>query len=107
MAEEKSTLGKIFTDWQVIIVLVLVVLSILSIYALPPALDKGVGGNLQLGLDLVGGSWIQLSFQSEVIGYDSDLPQSEFITQLSEKLDAEVIAVTDSSVEIRKYYTRD
>lgn len=107
MAEEKSTIAKIFTDWQVLIVLVLVVLSILSIYVLPPAFDKGVGGNLQLGLDLVGGSWIQLSFQSEVIGYESAMSQAEFVSQLSEKIDAEVIPVTPSSVEIRKYYTEN
>ncbi|WP_421908002.1 preprotein translocase subunit SecD [Methanolacinia petrolearia] len=107
MAEEKSTLAKIFTDWQVLIVLVLVILSVLSIYALPPALDKGISGNLQLGLDLVGGSWIQLSFKSEVIGYESDMSQSDFITQLSGKLDADVIPVTSSSVEIREYYTKE
>jgi len=107
MAEEKGTLGKIFSDWQVLIVLVLVILSFLSIYALPPALDKGIGGNVQLGLDLVGGSWIQLSFQSEVITYQSDMSQSGFISELSGKLDAEVIPVSQNSVEIRKYFSKD
>ncbi len=107
MAEEKSTLAKIFSDWQVLIVLLLVVLSVLSIYALPPALDKGIGGNVQLGLDLVGGSWIQLSFRSEVISYETEMTQSEFIQELSARIDAEVIPVKSNSVEIRKYYTRD
>lgn len=107
MAEEKSTIKKIFSDWQVLVVIALVVIALLSIYALPPALDNGVSGNLQLGLDLVGGSWVQLSFQSEVISYESDMSQSDFISQLSEKLDADVIAVTSNSVEIRKYFTKE
>lgn len=107
MAEEKGVIAKVFTDWQVIIVLALVVFSIFSIYLLPPAFDRGIDGNLQLGLDLEGGSWIQLSFLSEVVSYESDLPQAEFISQLSEKLDAEVVPVSSNSVEIRKYYTEN
>ncbi|MBN1431959.1 MAG: preprotein translocase subunit SecD [Methanomicrobiaceae archaeon] len=106
MAEEKGTLARVFTDWQVIVVLALVIFSVLSIYVLPPAFNKGAEGNLQLGLDLEGGSWIQLSFQSEVVSFDSDMSSEEFAVKLSGKIDAEVVPVSDNVVEIRKYYEK-
>ncbi|WOF16063.1 preprotein translocase subunit SecD [Methanoplanus sp. FWC-SCC4] len=107
MADEDSTISKILTDWRVIIMLFLVIFSIASIYLIPPNFDKGLEGNLQLGLDLEGGSWIQLSFQSEIVRYSSDMPQAQFVDQLSKKIDAEVIPVTADKIEIRKYYSEE
>ncbi|MBN2734785.1 MAG: preprotein translocase subunit SecD [Methanomicrobiaceae archaeon] len=107
MSDEESTLKKIFSDWRVIIMTLLIIFSVLSIYALPPAFDKGIEGNLQLGLDLSGGSWIQLSFQSEVVRFSSDMTASEFSEALSKKIDAEVLPLSEDQIEIRKYYSED
>ena len=107
MADEESTLKKIFSDWRVLVMSALIIFSILSLYVLPPAFDKGVEGNLQLGLDLQGGSWIQLSFQSEVVRVSSDMPVSDFADALSKKIDAEVLVVSEDQVEIRKYYSEE
>ena len=104
MSDEESTFKKIFTDWRVLIMVAMVVFSLLSIYVLPPAFDK-IEGNLQLGLDLEGGSWVQLSFQSEVVRFDSELSAYELSEELSKKIDAEVIVVSEDQIEVRKYYT--
>ena len=107
MSDEESTFKKIFSDWRVLIMTALVIFSVLSIYVLPPAFDKGVEGNLQLGLDLQGGSWIQLSFQSEVVRFTSSMSASEFSEALSDKIDADVLVISDDQIEIRKYYSQE
>lgn len=107
MSDEDSTLKKIFTDWRILIMVGLIIFSILSIYALPPAVNKGIEGNLQLGLDLQGGSWIQLSFQSEVVRFSSDKSAYDLSEELSKRIDAEVIVLSDDQLEIRKYYPED
>jgi len=104
---EDSTLRKILSDWRVLVMIVLVIASIFSIYLLPPAVDKGMTGNLQLGLDLEGGAWIQLSFQSEVVRFTTDRPVNDFIEDLQSELNAEISLVDKDQLEIRKLFTRE
>ncbi|MBP2132802.1 preprotein translocase subunit SecD [Methanomicrobium sp. W14] len=108
MSDEESTFKKIFKDWRVMVMMALIIFSLLSIYVIPPAFDKGIEGNLQLGLDLQGGSWIQISFQSEVARFSSDnMSASEVAEALSNEIGADVIVVSNDQVEIRKYYTEE
>jgi preprotein translocase subunit SecD len=94
----------ILTDWRVAILIALVVLSVIAIY--PHFEDGHLVSNLQYGLDLQQGSWIQLEFKGEVVGYTTDKTIDEFVKDLSTKLDTEVIAVDPTHLEIRKYYSQ-
>lgn len=87
-------------DYRVAIYLVLLIASILIIFPHPG--PSGLETNLQFGLDLDGGSWIQLEFQSAIATFKSDLTVDEFVTQLRTKLDAEVFLVDENTVEVRK-----
>ena len=95
----------LLTDWRVATLIILVVLSIIAIY--PHIDDQGhLTTNLQYGLDLQQGAWLQLEFQAEVVGFTNDVPLDEFITKLTQELDAEVVRVDANHLEIRKYYSQ-
>jgi preprotein translocase subunit SecD len=98
-------LKKLITDWRVATLLILIVLSIISVY---PHFDQDghFTSNLQYGLDLQQGAWLQLEFRAEVVGFTTDRPLEEFITDLSKNLDAEVLLVDPNHLEIRKYYSQ-
>lgn len=92
-------------DWRIATLIILIVLSVIAIY--PHFDDQGhLASNLQYGLDLQQGSWIQLELKSEVVGYTTDRPLSDFLTNLSESLDTEVEQVDATHLEIRKAYTQ-
>jgi preprotein translocase subunit SecD len=95
----------IVTDWRVATLIILVVLSVFAIF---PHFDSNgnLATNLQYGLDLQQGSWIQLEFNAEVVGFTTDKQIDEFITELSKNLDTEVILVDSTHLEIRKYYSQ-
>jgi preprotein translocase subunit SecD len=97
----------IFRDWRVILMIALVIFSLVSIYFVPPSPEKGVTGNLQLGLDLEGGAWLQLAFKAEIVGFETDRPVDDLISDLRDQLDAEVYLVDDGKLEIRKSFTRE
>jgi preprotein translocase subunit SecD len=102
----KKELMALLTDWRVATLIILVVLSVIAIY--PHFDDEGnFTTNLQYGLDLQQGAWIQLEFQAEVVGFTTDRPLEEFITDLSKNLNAEVVQVDSNHLEIRKYYSQD
>ncbi|MDN7024412.1 preprotein translocase subunit SecD [Methanoculleus sp. FWC-SCC1] len=102
----RDTLKKLVTDWQVALVLVLVAASLIGIYLAPPAFQNGIEGNLQFGLDLEGGSWLQLEFQSAIVGFTTDRPMNEVIPELEQQLDTQVLLIDENTVEIQKLYTR-
>ncbi len=102
-----STLRAVFSDWRVVLMTILVAFSLISIYFVPLSFNQGVTGNLQLGLDLEGGAWIQLGFNSEVVRFDTDRDASSFAADLGGRLDAEVLLVDEDRLEIRKYYTQE
>jgi len=102
----KKELMALLTDWRVATLIILVVLSVIAIY--PHFDDEGnLTSNLQYGLDLQQGAWIQLEFQAEVVGFTTDRPLEEFITDVSKNLNAEVVQVDSNHLEIRKYYSQD
>ena len=102
-------LKALVTDWRVATLLILIVLSVIAIY--PHIDDQGhLASNLQYGLDLQQGSWLQLEFRAEVVGFTTDQPVDAFVTNLSKKLDTEVVVVESTNpnhLEIRKYYSQE
>jgi len=96
----------IVSDWRVAILIVLIILSLVAIY--PHFDEKGnLATNLQYGLDLQQGAWIQLEMRAEVVGFTTDGSVSDLITALSTSLDADVELVDATHLEIRKYYSRE
>ena len=97
-----AELKALVSDWRVATLIILILLSVVAIF---PHIDQqgNIASNLQYGLDLQQGSWLQLEFRAEVVGFTTDRPLEEFITDLSEKLDTEVILVDPTHLEIRKY----
>ena len=103
---KQDKIKAIFTDWRVLALIILLALSVVAIYHHFD--DNGnLTTNLQYGLDLQQGAWLQLEFQSEVVGYSTTEPVDTFVTNLSKSLDAEVDAIDTSHLEIRKYYTKE
>ena len=80
---------RLLTDWRIATLIILIVLSVIAIY---PHFDQdgNLATNLQYGLDLQQGSWIQLELKGEVVGFTTDRPVNDFITNLSQSLDTEV-----------------
>ncbi len=102
----RTELLNLVKDWRVALLIILVVFGIVSI---GPHFDENgqLTTNLQFGLDLQGGAWLQLEFKSVVAGFQTDKPVSQFIGDLSNMTDAEVIQITDNKLEIRKLYTQN
>jgi preprotein translocase subunit SecD len=102
----QKELKALVSDWRVATLLILVLLSVVAIY--PHFDEKGnIATNLQYGLDLQHGAWIQLEMKSEVVGFTTDQPMDDFITNLSKASDAEVVLIDGSHLEIRKSYTQE
>lgn len=97
---DKDAFVEMIKDYRVAIYLVLLIASIIVIFPHPG--PSGVETNLQFGLDLDGGSWIQLEFQSAVVTFKSDMSVEQFVTDLKTKLNAEVSLVDENTLEIRK-----
>lgn len=101
----QKELKALVTDWRVAALIILVILSIIAIY--PHFDEKGqMATNLQYGLDLQQGAWIQLEFKGEVVGFTTDEPVDSFISNLSKQADAEVVQIDATHLEIRKTYTQ-
>jgi preprotein translocase subunit SecD len=101
-------LKALLKDWRVAMLIILVAASVAAIYFYPSFNpQKGVEGNIQFGLDLQQGAWLQLEFRAEVIGFTTDRPLDEFVTDLSKKLDTEVQVIDENHLEVRKYYTQE
>ena len=103
---KEARIKDIIKDWRVLTLVILLVLSVIVIY---PHFDENgnLATNLQYGLDLQQGAWLQLEFKAEVVGFTTDLSQQEFITALSKNLDTEVLLIDPYHVEIRKPYTQE
>jgi preprotein translocase subunit SecD len=90
-----------------LIIAVLVALVLIYVYPAPPA-DAGIDGNLRYGLDLVGGSWLQLKLEGTVAGIDAPINESEVARFLEQELNAEVYKGEDLTVyEIRKSVSKE
>lgn len=102
----RETIITLVKDWRVALVLLLVVGSLIGIYLAPPSPEKGLEGNLQFGLDLQGGSWLQMEFQSVIVAYSTDKPVGDLIENLQTSLETDVIQVDENHLEIRKTVSR-
>ena len=99
----KDEIIALVKDWRVALLIILVVASLIAIY---PHFENGeFKTNLQYGLDLQKGAWLQLEFKSEVVGYQTDKPVTEFIAALKNQTDAEIFLAGDK-LEIRKLYSQ-
>ncbi|MDD1683885.1 MAG: preprotein translocase subunit SecD [Methanoregula sp.] len=98
-------LKALVSDWRVAILIILILISVIAIY---PHIDENgnLATNLQYGLDLQHGSWIQLEFKGEVVGFTTDEPVDTFIANLSKQTGTEVIQIDETHLEIRKSYTQ-
>jgi len=102
----QKELKALASDWSVATLIILLLVSVIAIY--PHVDDKGnIATNLQYGLDLQHGAWIQLESKGEVVGFTTDRPMDDFLTNLSKAADAEVILIDESHLEIRKSYTQE
>jgi preprotein translocase subunit SecD len=100
----REGLKEIVRDWRVLILIILLVLSVAAIY---PHFENGKFTTaLQFGLDLQGGSWLQMSFASEVVGFTSQRSANDLAGALNKRLEAEVSQVGPGQLEIRKLFTR-
>lgn len=98
----------LLSDWRVAMLIILIAGSLVAIYFYPSFNpQKGVEGNLQFGLDLQQGAWLQLEFRAEVVGFTTDRPLEDFVSELSKKLDTEVQVVDENHLEIRKFYNQE
>ena len=104
--EERGLLG----DIRIIALILLVIAALVAIYVYPPPpADAGINGNLKYGLDLVGGSWLQLKLEGTLVGINASVNESTVATYLEKELDTEVnYYKTDreSVYEIRKSVTK-
>lgn len=97
---KSETIINLIKDWRVALLVVLVIGSLAGIYLVPLNLEKGLEGNLQLGLDLEGGSWLQMEFQAVVVGYSTDKPIEDLVENLQTRLEADVIQIDADHLEI-------
>jgi len=103
--EKPVTWRELLKDWRVALMLILVFLSVIAIY---PHIENGkLTTRLQFGLDLQGGSWIQMGFGAEVVGYETTGTTEDLVYALRERLDTQVYDLGNGKIEIQKYYTRD
>ena len=87
----KEGLKEIVRDWRVLILIGLLVFSVAAIY---PHFENGKFTTaLQFGLDLQGGSWLQMSFAAEVVGYTSQRTAEDLAGALNKRLGAEVTPI--------------
>jgi preprotein translocase subunit SecD len=97
---------RLWNDIRVIALILLVFAALVAIYVYPqPPPDAGINGNLKYGLDLVGGSWLQLELEGILVGINASVNESTVATFLEKELDTEVnYYETDTGViyEIRK-----
>jgi len=101
----QKDLKGLVSDWRVAALIILLLLSVVAIY---PHFDENgnITTNLQYGLDLQHGAWIQLEFKGEVVGFTTDEPVDTFVANLSKAADAEVVQIDETHLEIRKSYTQ-
>ncbi|MDU9375661.1 Protein translocase subunit SecD [Methanocorpusculaceae archaeon Sp1] len=107
MSEKKSS-GWLSTikDVRVLLVIILVIISLIAIFV--PFGDRGDAmTNLQFGLDLDGGSWIQLEFQAEVVTIGSGADVNTVAEKMGAELDCTVIPIDQYHLEVQKKATEE
>ena len=103
--KEYSGWSAVIRDPRVILVLVLVALSLAAIFI--PFGDREGFTNLQFGLDLDGGSWIQLEFDSEVVTIGEGADVTSVAESVAKTLDCTVVPISLTKIEVQKSATVD
>jgi len=103
--KEYHGFAAVIRDWRVILALVLVIASLCAIFI--PFSSHYNGTNLQYGLDLEGGSWIQLEFQADVVTIESTDDVYKIADAVSKKLDCTVNVISKNQLEIDKKFSED
>jgi preprotein translocase subunit SecD len=105
MSEEKtSRLFATIKDWRVMLVIILVIIALAAIIV--PMGDRGDSiTNLKFGLDLDGGSWIQLEFQAEVVTIDNNADINTIAERMGDYLDCTIVPIDQCHLEIQKKAT--
>ncbi|UYZ39479.1 MAG: preprotein translocase subunit SecD [Candidatus Methanospirare jalkutatii] len=116
-ASERRREGDILAllkDWRILLFLACVFAALLAIYVPSPlgsGFKNGLSGNLKYGLDLVGGSSLQVKLQGVLVKIDAEMNESELQEFLRNRTEAEVIPVNYSGeigvFEIRKNITKE
>ena len=106
--------GALLKDWRILLFLACVFAALLAIYVPSPlgsGFKNGLSGNLKYGLDLVGGSSLQVKLQGVLVKIDAEMNESELQEFLRNKTEAEVVPVNYSGesgvFEIRKNITKE
>jgi len=97
---DKNGIIEMVKDYRIAIYLILTIASVIIIF--PHPTPTGIETNLQFGLDLDGGSWLQLEYQAIVVKFKSEMTIDKFIPALKEKIEGEVLQVDEDTLEIRK-----
>jgi preprotein translocase subunit SecD len=95
----------LLTDWRVALVIVLCIASVIAIF--PHVEDGKIKTNIQYGLEMNEGAWLQLELQAEVVTFETTGKVSDFVEALSTALDTDVELVSANQIEIRKSLTDD
>ena len=95
----------IVSHWQVALMIILLVLAAIAI---APRIEDGkFTTNLQYGLDLQEGTWLQMEFKAVVAGFQPDQAPEEFAKSVQDRVDAEVYLLDKDRLELRKPVTRE
>ncbi|MCW7080943.1 MAG: preprotein translocase subunit SecD [Candidatus Methanospirare jalkutatii] len=107
-------ISALLKDWRILLFLACVFAALLAIYVPSPlgsGFKNGLSGNLKYGLDLVGGSSLQVKLQGVLVKIDAEMNESELQEFLRNRTEAEVIPVNYSGesgvFEIRKNITKE
>lgn len=100
-----SKLKACLSHWQVVLMLILIAGAVIAIA--PRFEDGKFTTNLQYGLDLQEGTWLQMEFKAEVVGFETDLSAEQFVDNLHAQLDSEMYIIEDGKLEIRSYFPRE
>ncbi|HJJ48979.1 MAG TPA: preprotein translocase subunit SecD [Methanocorpusculum sp.] len=95
----------VIRDPRVIVAAVLVILSLCAIFI--PIGDRDGMTNLKFGLDLEGGSWIQLEFQAEVVSVANAANINTVAESVGKTLGCNVIPIDNKTIEVQGVYTED
>ncbi|MBP3444151.1 MAG: preprotein translocase subunit SecD, partial [Methanocorpusculaceae archaeon] len=101
--KEHHGFAALIRDPYVILAAVLVLVSLIAIFA--PIGDRDGITNLQFGLDLEGGSWIQLEFQADVVTVQTPVDINAVASSMAKTLDCTVIPIDIGKVEVDKKFS--
>lgn len=101
--KEHHGFAALIRDPYVILAGILVLGALLAIFA--PVGDRDGITNLQFGLDLEGGSWIQLEFQADVVTVQTPVDISAVASSMAKTLDCTVIPIDIGKVEVDKKFS--